>query len=206
MRASKGAIDNFEIDDSGDITITTIDDAPPSGICGSGIISIIGELFKKGVIDAAGKFTDKIPDKIKKDKRPYKFYVTDNITVSEADIDNFIRAKGAVFSACRTLLKNMGLTFDDIDFIYIAGGFGRYLNIEKSKTIGLLPPDIGENKIIYLGNASVLGAYKILLSEENEKKVHETSDRITYIDLSSEAGYMEEYLAALFIPHTDYIL
>ena len=202
MRASKGAIDDFKITENGEIKIRTIDDMPPVGICGSGIISVIGEMFKHGVIDAAGRFSDKMPDKIRKDKKPYKFYITDEITISEADIDNFIRAKGAIFSACRTLLNNMGLTFGDIDKIYIAGGFGKYLNIENAKAIGLLP-NIAEEKIAYLGNTSILGAYKILLSEENEEKVRETADRITYIDLSNEAGYMDEYLAALFIPHTD---
>jgi uncharacterized 2Fe-2S/4Fe-4S cluster protein (DUF4445 family) len=202
MRASKGAIDCFNIGENGDITIRTIDDTPPVGICGSGIISIIGEMFRKGIIDAAGRLTDKMPDRIKKDKKPYKFYITDEITISEVDIDNLIRAKGAVFSACRTLLNNMELTFDDIDKIYIAGGFGRYLNIENAKAIGFLP-NISEEKIIYLGNTSILGAYQILLSEEKEKKVFGTADRITYIDLSGEPGYMDEYLAALFIPHTD---
>jgi len=96
----------------------------------------------------------------------------------------------------------MGLTFGEINKIYIAGGFGKYLNIENAKTIGMLP-DIPEEKIIYLGNTSILGSYQILLSEEKEKKVAETADRITYIDLSNEQGYMDEYLAALFIPHTD---
>ena len=202
MRASRGAIDDFKIEENSEITIKTIDNASPVGICGSGIISIIGEMFKKGIIDAAGRFTDKMPDRIKKDKKPYKFYITDEITISEADIDNLIRAKGAIFSACRTLLNNMGLTFDDIGKIYIAGGFGKYLNIENAKTIGLLP-NISQDKIIYLGNTSIIGAYQMLLSEEKEKKVAETAGRITYIDLSNEPGYMDEYLAALFIPHTD---
>ena len=202
MRASKGAIDYFGITEAGEIIIRTIDDAPPAGICGSGIISIMGEMFKCGVIDAAGRFTDKMPDKIKKDKKPYKFYITDDITISEADIDNLIRAKAAIFSACRTLLNNMGLTFNEIEKIYIAGGFGRYLNIENAKAIGLLP-NISKEKIVYLGNTSILGAYQIILSEEKENKVKEIADKITYIDLSSEQGYMDEYLAALFIPHTD---
>jgi len=202
MRASQGAIDCFNISETGEITIKTIDNAPPVGICGSGIISIVGEMFEKNIIDAAGRFTDKFPDKIKKDKKPYKFYITENITISEADIDNLIRAKGAIFSACRTLLNNMGLAFDDIDKIYIAGGFGRYLNIENAKTIGLLP-NIPPEKIIYLGNTSIIGAYQILLSEEKGKKVMEIADRITYIDLSNESGYMDEYLGALFLPHTD---
>jgi len=202
MRASKGAIDNFKIGENGVITIRTIDNVPPAGICGSGIISIIGEMFKHKIIDAAGRFTDKMPDKIKKDKKPYKFYITEEITISETDIDNLIRAKGAMFSACRTLLNNMGLTFGDIDKIYIAGGFGKYLNIANAKAIGLLP-NIPEEKIIFAGNTSILGAYKVLLSEDRQQKMQEIADRITYIDLSNEPGYMDEYLAALFIPHTD---
>ena len=202
MRASKGAIDYFKIGENGDITVRTIDDAPPAGICGSGIISIAAELFKHGILDAAGRLTDKMPQKTDKQKKPYKFHIAGNITVSETDIDNLIRAKGAVFSACRTLLNNMGLTFGDIGKIYIAGGFGRHLDIENAKTIGLLP-DMPKEKIIYLGNTSILGAYQMLLSEEKEELVKKTADRITYIDLSGESGYMDEYLAALFIPHTE---
>jgi len=202
MRASRGAIDNFKIGENGGVTINTIGGAPPAGICGSGIIAVVAEMKRAGVIDAAGRFSDAMPERIKKGAKPYKFYITENITVSEADIDNFIRAKGAVFSACRTLLNNTGLGFGDIEKIYIAGGFGRYLDIENAKTVGLLP-NVANEKIVYLGNTSILGAYKTLLSEENETLVKKTADRITYIDLSSEPGYMDEYFAALFLPHTD---
>ncbi|MCL2095784.1 MAG: ASKHA domain-containing protein [Oscillospiraceae bacterium] len=202
MRASSGAIDDFKIDENNNIIIKTVNNAEPMGICGSGIISVTAEMFRRGIIDAAGRFTDKMPEKINKNKKPYKFYITDNITLSEADIDNFIRAKGAVFSACRTLLNSAGITFGDIDKIYIAGGFGKYLNINDAKTMGLLP-NIAEEKIIYLGNTSISGAYQMLISEEKRRKVSETSEKITYIDLSGETGYMDEYIAALFIPHTD---
>ena len=202
MRASKGAIDDFKIAENGDITIKTVGGGPPSGICGSGIIAVAGEMFKNGWIDAAGRFTEKIPGKIKKTAKPNKIYIYEGISISESDIENLIRAKGAVFSACRTLLKNMGLSFDDIEKFYIAGGFGKFLNIENAVTIGLLP-GIAKEKTIYLGNTSVEGSYKSLLSEENEKIIKKTAERITYIDLSNETGYMEEYFAALFIPHTD---
>lgn len=202
MRASKGAIEDFKFDQTGKITIKTIEDSPPTGICGSGIIAVISEMFRFGVIDAAGRFTDKIPERVKRDTKPVKFYITEDITLSEADIDNFIRAKGAVFSAYRTLLNSIGLAFGDIDRVYIAGSFGKYLNIEQAKTIGFLP-DIPNEKFTYLGNTSILGAYMILLSEEQHKKEYEIAGRITYIDLSNEPGYMDEYLAALFLPHTD---
>ena len=202
MRASRGAIDDFKIGEKGEVTISTIGGAPPAGICGSGIIAAVAEMKKAGVIDAAGRFSGAMPERIKKGARPHKFCITDNITVSEADIENFIRAKGAVFSACRTLLNNIGLGFGDIEKIYIAGGFGRYLDIANAKAVGLLP-NVAAEKIIYLGNTSILGAYKILTSEQNEKLAKKTADRITYIDLSSEPGYMDEYLAALFLPHTD---
>jgi len=202
MRASRGAVDYFKLGEDGDIEMRTIDDAPPVGICGSGIISIVAELFRHGVLDAAGRLTDKMPERVDRQKKPHRFYLTEKITVSEADIDNLIRAKGAVFSACRTLLNNMGLAFADIDKIYIAGGFGKYLNIEDAKTIGLLP-GLPEEKIAYLGNTSIMGAYQMLLSEEKEQTVQKTADRMTYIDLSNEPGYMDEYLAALFLPHTD---
>ena len=201
MRASRGAIDGFKIDGE-NINITTIDNAPPVGICGSGIIAAVAELFRHKIIDAVGRFTDKMPERIKKDKKPYKFYITENISISEADIDNLIRAKGAMFSACRTLLNNIGLEFGDIKKIYIAGGFGKYLNIADAVTIGLLP-NVGEDTLIYLGNSSITGAYQTLLSGEKCEQECEIAEKITYIDLSGEAGYMDEYLAALFLPHTD---
>jgi uncharacterized 2Fe-2S/4Fe-4S cluster protein (DUF4445 family) len=192
VRACEGAIERVVIDEAGKPEIHTIGGAPPVGICGSGIISAIAELFRKGIIDSAGKFAEKNGE----------YALCDGITVSEADIDNFIRAKGAIFSACQTLLASVGLSFDEVDSFYVAGGFGRFLDLEDARTIGLLPR-LGDEKFRFLGNTSVIGAYLTLISEERRAKEHELAGKITYVDLSNEPKYMDHYTAALFLPHTD---
>jgi len=197
VRACAGAIERVVIDDNGKPEIHTIGNTPPIGICGSGIISAIAELFRKGIIDSAGKFAEKNGEYILCEtaaKGP--------ITISEADIDNFIRAKGAIFSACQTLLESVSLSFADVDRVYVAGGFGRFLDLEDARTIGLLPR-VPDEKFFFLGNTSVIGAYLSLISEERRAAMHELAAQITYVDLSSEPKYMDHYTGALFLPHTD---
>jgi uncharacterized 2Fe-2S/4Fe-4S cluster protein (DUF4445 family) len=192
VRAREGAIERVVIDESGKPEIHTIGGAPPIGICGSGIISAIAELFRKGIIDSAGKFAEKKGE----------YALCDGITIGETDIDNFIRAKGAIFSACQTLLASVGLSFAEVDRFYVAGGFGRFLDLEDARTIGLLPR-LSDEKFSFLGNTSVIGAYLSLVSEERRAKEHELAGKITYVDLSNERQYMDHYTAALFLPHTD---
>ena len=192
VRACTGAIERVIIDETGKPEIHTIGEAPPVGICGSGIISAIAELFRKGIIDSAGKFAEK--------KGAYA--LCEGIVISETDIDNFIRAKGAIFSACQTLLESVGFSFTDIDRLYVAGGFGRFLDLEDARTIGLLPR-LPDEKFTFLGNTSVIGAYLTLISEERRATEHALAGKITYVDLSNERQYMDHYTGALFLPHTD---
>ena len=206
MRASKGAIERVEIDA---LTLqpscATVANAAPKGICGSGMISLLAQLLKHNIIDAAGKLNRKAPNVFANGKNAYYKLTAngaDEICVSESDISNIIRAKAAIFSACRTMLSSVETTFSDLDCIYIAGGFGRYLDIENAKSIGLLP-NLPKEKLIFLGNTSLMGAYIALTSKYHRKKRDETAKTITYIDLSTEPTYMDEYTAALFIPHTD---
>ncbi|MCL2251169.1 MAG: ASKHA domain-containing protein [Treponema sp.] len=197
VRAQKGAVEKVSIDTNlnthkQNLQIQTIGGAPPIGICGSGIISVIAELFKNGIIDSAGKFSQKNGE----------YALFENISINETDIDNFIRAKGAIFSACQTLLDSVNMSFNDLDKVYVAGGFGRFLDLEDARTIGLLPR-LPDEKFVFLGNSSLIGAYLCLVSQEQRKKMHELTAKITYIDLSSEAKYMDHYTGALFLPHTD---
>lgn len=212
MRASQGAIERVDIDkETGIATCSTIGNTAPAGICGSGMISLIAGLFKTGWIDAAGKL-DRIKQcrSIEINGKSAKYILAEAekskngkiIYITEADIDNLIRAKGAIFSACRVMLQSIDMDFDDVSRIYIAGGFGRYLDIEKSTIIGLLP-DLPSEKFTFIGNSSIIGAYMTLLSEKHREKQLELSKKITYIDLSTEPGYMDQYTAALFLPHTD---
>ena len=196
VRARKGAVERVTIGENGKAEIFTIGGAPPTGICGSGIISAAAELFRKGIIDSAGKFPQKNSE--------FTLCGTPvgEITISETDIDNFIRTKGAIFSACQTLLQSAGFSFADVDRVCVAGGFGRFLDLEDARTIGLLPR-LPDGKYSFLGNTSIIGAYLALVSEEHRVREHELAGRITYMDLSSESGYMDQYTAALFLPHTD---
>jgi uncharacterized 2Fe-2S/4Fe-4S cluster protein (DUF4445 family) len=212
MRASNGAIEFLDIKGDGtEVAYKVIGDEKPRGICGSGLIELTANLFSKGVIDRNGKFnTGTLNKRIRKKNNQYMFIIADvdetatgnEIYISEHDIANIIRAKAAIFSACSLLLKNVGLSFSDIEKVYVAGGFGCYLNIEKAITIGLFP-DIALERFEYLGNTSLLGAYLALLSADYRNSLDEIAKSMTYIDLSSEANYMNEYTGALFLPHTD---
>jgi len=197
VRAQTGAIEHVVINE-GKLEVFTIGGAPAIGICGSGIISVIAELFKNGIIDSAGKFSDGNSEYILCKGLQGK----QDITISEIDIENFIRAKGAIFSACQTMLDSVGMSFNDVGKIYVAGGFGRFLDLDDARAVGLLP-SVANEKYSFLGNSSVIGAYLTLVSEERRIKEYELAGKITYMDLSSEPKYMDHYTGALFLPHTD---
>lgn len=207
VRVMKGAIYKVQIRND-DVYFTTIGNAPPAGICGSGYIELIYELFKNNIINRNGMFTGEHRKIIEKDGER-EFVVAENgingekIVITQADIDNLIRAKGAIFSAVATILKTLGLKFEDIKKFYIAGGFGSSIDVRKAMEIGLLP-ELPEERFKFLGNTSLKGAVGYMLSEEFRKLSVEIIKKLTYIDLSRSPIYMEEYLKSLFIPHTDY--
>jgi uncharacterized 2Fe-2S/4Fe-4S cluster protein (DUF4445 family) len=212
MRATTGAIDSVSIDpDTGTARYTTIGTGKPSGICGSGMIDLIAGLFLSGWIDSSGKFNRTRPSRFIhiEGRRAYytlaeaqDSYSGKPIILSENDIDNLMRAKAAIYSAASLLLNQIGITFHDISTFYIAGGFGRFLDIDHAMVIGLLP-EIPVEKFHYLGNASLLGSGLCLLSKEFRDTQIALTKRMTYIDLSTFSGYMDQYIAALFLPHTD---
>ena len=212
MRASHGAIERVVVDAAtGMPEISTIGNEAPVGICGSGMISLIAELFSKGWIDAAGKLDVSRPcEAIEANSKNSKYILAPAkhsgidapVYISEVDIDNLVRAKAAIFSACRVMLQKIDMDFADLSRIYIAGGFGRYLDIGNSIVIGLLP-NLPIEKFKFIGNSSVAGAYMTLLSCRHRELEAELAKKITYIDLSSEHEYMDQYTAALFLPHTD---
>ena len=190
---------------------STIGDAPAVGICGSGMICLVSELFCKGWIDAAGKL-DRTREcrSVEINGKSARYVIApasaspdgNPVFVTESDIDNLIRAKAAIFSACRVLLRKIDMDFEYCTKIYIAGGFGRYIDIRRSAVIGLIP-DLPEDHFKFLGNTSLTGAYMMLVSAKHRAKADELAAKITYIDLSSEPGYMDQYTAAMFLPHTD---
>ena len=211
MTATSGAIEKIEITETGDIIYNAINGVKPKGFCGSGMVDLIAELYVHGYIDRHGKFRESVPkERICRNENGPAFLIEEakntfwgrNIIITERDIANLIRTKGAVFSACSLILKNVGLRFEDIDDLFIAGGFGRYLNIENAIRIGLLP-DFDRNKIHYVGNSSLFGAYLILLCKKNMELADKTADSMTYVELNTEPAYMNEFTGSLFLPHTD---
>ena len=212
MRAAHGAIESVEIDpETGTASYQTIGNKKPIGICGSGMISLLANLFLSGWTDAAGKLNRTKPSPaIQIEGRGAKYIIVTEqnsgigkpITISELDFENIIRAKAAIYSACALMLDQAGLSFKEISKMYIAGGFGRFLNVENAVTIGLLP-DLPREKYFYLGNSSLMGAYMVLVSQEFREKQISLSRRMTYMELNTNSGYMDKYMAALFLPHTD---
>jgi uncharacterized 2Fe-2S/4Fe-4S cluster protein (DUF4445 family) len=210
MRAARGAIERFKIDD-GKVTYQTIGKAKPRGICGSGLIDCIYEFVQNGIIDHDGKFNISIKNDrmIEKDGEVQFMVVSSqqtetgkDLTIMESDLSNIIRSKGAVFAAIKSLMGYVGLRFDDIDTFYVAGGFGTYLDIPKAIGIGLLP-DIDPKRIQFIGNSSLMGARIALLSSHAFERTIKIANGMTNIELSTYQPFMDEYVAAMFLPHTD---
>ena len=213
MRATDGAIEACTIDKTTmEPTLTIVGDSgqKPVGICGSGIIDIISELFRCGIINAKGLFVRE-GNRVRRDHHGMGRYVLAEpqdsetereISINEVDIDNFIRAKGAIFSAIDTLLKSVDMTVELIDDVYVAGGIGSGINMGNAVNIGMFP-DVPLEKFHYIGNSSLTGAYAMVMSDEANAKTSEVAANMTYLELSTHPGYMDAFVAACFIPHTD---
>jgi uncharacterized 2Fe-2S/4Fe-4S cluster protein (DUF4445 family) len=212
MRASEGAIERVAIGNDGTtVDYSVIGGGRPAGICGSGLISLLGTLFRHEVVDRSGRFfeapgTGRIVQQ--ESRRAFLLATGDqtrsgnDLVITEADLENLIRTKAAIYAACSLVLENVGLTWDAITRVYIAGGFGRYIRIADAVSIGMLP-DLPLQRFCYIGNSSLTGAYMALLSREHRRRLAEITSRITYVDLSSNPRYMDSYVKALFLPHTD---
>ena len=213
MRATDGAVEAVTIDkETMEPTLTVVGDAgqKPVGICGSGIIDIISELFRCGIIDARGQF-NREGKRILRDQHGMGRYVLAfpeesetgrEVSINEVDIDNFIRAKGAIYSGIDTLLKSVDMTPECIDTVMVAGGIGSGINMKNAVNIGMLP-DVELEKYRYIGNSSLTGAYAMVMSARAEEKCHEVGANMTYLELSTYPGYMDSFVAACFLPHTD---
>jgi uncharacterized 2Fe-2S/4Fe-4S cluster protein (DUF4445 family) len=211
MRASRGAIQSVRIDAPDHPVYRTISGDKPRGICGSAMIDLLAEMLKAGIINKAGR--------IQKDSSCQRIVQTEDglayviapasetatgreVLITQADLDNLLRAKAAVFAGARVLLRKMQLTFEDVHTFYIAGAFGNYLNLNRAISIGLLP-DLDVDKFQYIGNGSIAGARLALLYYEAMNAAREIADKMTYIELSLDNMFTEEFTAAMFLPHTD---
>lgn len=212
MRAAKGAIEDFSIDP---ITLEpmniTIGNERPRGICGSGLITAVATMFEMGIIDNRGKFNTELEtSRIRECEDGHEYVlawedvtgIDRDVVLTEIDIDNLIRAKGAMYSGCMTLLNEIGLSIHDIERIILAGGFGSYIDLEKTMAIGLLP-EIDPAKVTFIGNGSLLGARMSALTNRIRSDVTQTLARMTNFELSETNSYMDNFMAALFLPHTN---
>jgi len=210
MRASKGAIERVRIRND-HVDCQVIGGGKPTGLCGSGLIDISAELLKTGYINKAGRFTDDHPTaRIRQGEEGNEFVIVfgseselgRDITVTEADLATFIRSKGAIYTAAELLVKKMGFTFDDVQNIYISGGFGNYLDIKNAIMTGLLP-DLPRSVFKFIGNASVQGAKMTMLSHEAMDETERIASKMTSFELSVEPEFMNEFSGSLFLPHTN---
>lgn len=211
MRASSGAIQKVKVNPKDfSVRCSTIGEAKPRGICGSGYIDLIASLLEAGVIDKSGKIKLENHKRVRDSEAGKEFVLvfkedaqtSEDIVINEADIENLKRAKAAIYSATAVLVKHMNFELKDVKKVFIAGGFGTSLDIESAIQIGLLP-DLDRKRFVFIGNSALAGARQMLLSDEASRTAEEIARKITYFELSVDSGYMDEYMAALFFPHTD---
>jgi len=213
MRATSGAIEKVRILKNGNIHLGIIGGHKykPKGICGSGYIDLVAELFKAGIVDRTGRFrTGNNNSSLREGEGEPEFLLVGkvdsasgkDIVITESDIATLIRTKGAIFTAAEAIMKHVGLTWSSIERIFISGGFGNYLDIKHSITIGLLP-DIELEKFHFIGNGSITGAQMSLLSLDAFMMAKNIVRKMTYFDLSTDSWFMKEYTSSLFLPHTD---
>jgi uncharacterized 2Fe-2S/4Fe-4S cluster protein (DUF4445 family) len=215
MRATPGAIERVAFDPgSGTACVAVIGGGRPRGVCGSGMVDLLAELSQGELLDPSGKLhPERGSGRIRPSKdsaRNLEFEIVPAeasetgapITIDQRDIQNLLRTKAAVYAAGALMLKSVGLDLSAVTEVYVAGGFGRYLDLRKSILIGLLP-DMPLERFTYLGNSSLSGAQRMLCSAAARQRVAELSRRMTYLELNVDPAYMSEYTAALFLPHTD---
>ncbi|MGQ9632336.1 MAG: ASKHA domain-containing protein [bacterium] len=211
MNATSGAIEKVTLKENGELNYETLGGESPKGICGSGLIGLLAQLLERGIIDRQGKINaDFKSSRIRRTDMGLEFVVAwasetqidRDIVLTQADIDNLIRDKAALYAGSTILLKSMQMGFPDVERLLIAGNFGRHLDVERAISIGLLP-DMERDKIEFIGNSSIDGATKALLSAENLEKAQRIAGSVTTFELTAEPSYYEVYTSALFLPHTD---
>ncbi len=212
MRATAGAVEDVWVNrKTFEPNFRTIGNRPALGICGSGLIDLLGEMFITGIIDKSGHINRSLPTpRVRLGDHGPEYVVAwapetglgRDIVINEADINNLLRAKAAIYAGFSVLCRSVGVSLSDVEQILIGGAFGQYINVEKAIQIGLMPDQPWE-RFHYLGNTSALGAYTALLCTEMRREVVEIARKMTYLELSADNSFMDEYTSALFLPHTN---
>jgi uncharacterized 2Fe-2S/4Fe-4S cluster protein (DUF4445 family) len=216
MRATAGAIEEVWVCDADTPTpyepaYRVIGDTEPRGLCGSGLLTLLAELFLTGVVDKGGNFNTSLSTpRVRESEHGWEYVVAwaeetqhgRDIVFTRTDIDNLLRAKAAIFAGFSMLADSVGVPLESVEQVLIGGSFGKYINVEKAIQIGLLP-DVPLDRFHYLGNTSVRGAYHALLDRGARSRLREIANRMTYVELSADNWFYEAFMAALFLPHTD---
>ena len=211
MRAYPGAIESVRIDpESLAAEYTVIGSGKPAGVCGSGILDLCAELFRAGLIDRTGRFVSRAGAPFRETERGRAFVVVEadrsatgaDISFTASDLKCVIRTKAALCAAADALLQVVGLSREEVERVYIAGGFGNFLDLRSALTIGVFPP-FPLKKFVPLGNASLAGAIGALRSRKRWEEAAALAPSTAYHDLSSDPAFMDLYQRALFLPHTD---
>ncbi len=211
-RATRGAIERVSINpNTFEPMLLTIGRTKPIGICGSGLIDTMAELFQGGIIDQNGKFRRELnTDRVRKGSDGFEYVlawkeetgIKGDIVLTEIDIENLIRTKAAIYAGCKILLDSVDLGFHDVEQILIAGGFGHSIDLDKAISIGLLP-EVDTGKYLFVGNGSLLGARLLSFSKDLLREAERIAHMMTNLELSNNSSFMSEFVAATFLPHTN---
>jgi uncharacterized 2Fe-2S/4Fe-4S cluster protein (DUF4445 family) len=212
MRATVGAIEEVWVHSQTlEPSYRVIGEVAPKGICGSGLISLLAELFVTGVIDRSGNVKlDLDTPRVRQGSHGPEYVIAwgsetesgNDIVITKVDVENLMRAKAAIYAGFTVLASSVGLDLSDVQRVLVGGSFGQYINVEKAIQIGLLP-DLPWDRFSFLGNTSVLGAYMALLSKSAREQIREIAQKMTYIELSADNEFFNAFTAALFLPHTE---
>ena len=212
MRATRGAIEEVWVHgQSYEPNYRVIGETKPRGLCGSGLISLLAELFLNGVLDKGGNFNAALPtDRIRQGDHGLEYVVAwaaethhgRDIVITHVDVDNLIRAKAAIYAGFTVLANSVGFPLEAVEQVLIGGAFGKYINVEKAVEIGLLP-DMPWEQFHFLGNTAVQGAYRALLDRKTRERIEDIAGRMTYVELSADNSFYDAFTSALFLPHTN---
>jgi uncharacterized 2Fe-2S/4Fe-4S cluster protein (DUF4445 family) len=212
MRATTGAIEEVWINGTTyEPTCRVVGSAKPRGLCGSGLISLLAEMFITGVTDKAGNIDLLLPTpRVRRGEHGAEYVIAwagetatgTDIVITEPDIDNLKRAKAAIYAGYSVLARSVAMTLNDVEQMLIGGAFGQYLNVEKAIEIGLLP-DLPWDRFHFLGNTAARGAYMALLRRDAREQVAAIAKKMTYLELAADNAFTDQFMAALFLPHTD---
>ena len=212
MRATEGAIEEVWINgETYEPTYRVIGGGKPRGLCGSGLISLMAEMFLTSLLDKAGNINLSLPTKrVRQGEHGPEYVIAwaketqvgDDIVITRVDIDNLLRAKAAIYAGFTVLADRVGIPLETAEHVLIGGSFGKYINVEKAVQIGLLP-DMPWERFQFLGNTSVRGAYYALIDRQARIRLSNIASRMTYIELSADNTFYEAFMSAMFLPHTN---